>query len=164
MVINSGRSRSRTQYGFPYQLISNQRSHPDEFIFHCDPTEIRTPIPPLEEACPIQLDDKARFCTLNKSRTCNLSLRRRVLYPVELWVHIVAIEGIEPTSHGYEPSVITIIRYRHFAHPLGFEPRTYRLTLLVWTYLSYLADCSTAELWVNLLLINNYNTPFIVIF
>ena len=49
---------------------------------------------------------------------------------------IVAIEGIEPTSHGYEPSVITIIRYRHFAHPLGFEPRTYRLT----------ADCSTAEL------------------
>jgi hypothetical protein len=55
----SGKSRSRTQYGFPYQLISNQRSYPDEFIFHCDPTKNRTWIPPLEGACPIQLDDRA---------------------------------------------------------------------------------------------------------
>jgi hypothetical protein len=53
---------------------------------YCDPTGIRTPILAFVVLSPIQLNDRAI---------------------------IVAIEGIEPTSHGYEPSVITIIRYRH---------------------------------------------------
>lgn len=40
---------------------------------------------------------------LGRSRICNLSLRRRMLYPVELRGHIVVVPvGLEPTTFGFE--------------------------------------------------------------
>ena len=66
----------------------------------------------------LQIGDRGR------SRTCNLSLRRRVLCSDELRDRVLQ-QGLEPRSDGYEPSALPLsYRSNFLVSAAGFDPAT----------------------------------------
>ena len=53
------------------------------------------------------------FGVPQRSRTSNLPLRRRLLYPVELAEQVVPSVGLEPTTHRLKADYSTIELRRH---------------------------------------------------
>ena len=68
------------------------------------------------------------FGVPQRSRTSNLPLRRRLLYPIELAEQVVPSEGLEPATHRLKAGCSTIELRRHVAGQVGLEPTTIRLT------------------------------------
>ena len=70
----------------------------------------------------------------SRIRTCGMSLRRRPLYPSELYPHMVWAEGLEPSTNRVEVGCSIHLSYAHILSWITIRCETL-LNILVWNYI-----------------------------
>jgi len=112
-------------YSKPIFATINQPSLLTQFLVYCTPTEIQTPIFPLEGERPIQLDDGGVLLYLRRDSNSHLVVRSHRFSSIELRRYVVCMMGVEPNDDQdmiptRKPFLLVV------AEDIGIEPNTRR--------------------------------------